>query len=281
MTQLISTAVGDDLAVAVCPNCGATITGRYCGDCGQKRIHEADLTVRHFLGHVLHELTHLESNKTFDTFVALICRPGLLTREYVAGRRGKYVEPVQLYLMISAVFFLFAWGAHLERGGFNERVTTAFAPIADRKGLDAPRIIEDLKHKLEKYVAVARFASVLPAGLVLALLFRRPTQYYVHHLVFALHYISFGNLLSVAYSLAFAVVGRFHAVPHWVDLTSSLVLVVYAFVAMRTVYRQPRPATALKAAAFVAADVGLAVVFTTLAAAVSAVVVLAPFIAKP
>jgi len=273
-------APDDALAAARCPNCGAEMTARYCGGCGQKRIDEADLTVRHFLGHVLHEFTHLESNKFFGTLVALVCRPGLLTVEYLSGRKGRYVEPVQLYLTISAFFFLFAWGAHLERSGFYERTSKAFAPIAARKGLDTHAVIEEFSHKVEKYAAVTRFASVLGSGLCLALLFRGTRRYYLQHLIFALHYISFDFLLSVLYALAFAALRYLHVSSARLNRTSSLVLLVYAFLAMRAVYPQPRPATALKAVAFVSLDLALFLAAIFLAGIVAAAVVLVPIIAR-
>ena len=36
---------------------------------------------------------------------ALYCRPGLLTREYLAGRRRRYVRPGRLFLVLSLVLF--------------------------------------------------------------------------------------------------------------------------------------------------------------------------------
>ncbi|HMB82357.1 MAG TPA: DUF3667 domain-containing protein [Vicinamibacterales bacterium] len=280
MTQLTSMAADETLVLARCPNCGAEATTRYCGRCGQKRIDEADLTVRHFLRHLLHEITEMESNKVFATLVALVRRPGLLTVEYLSGRKGRYVEPIRLYLTISAFFFLFAWGAQLDRSGFYERVPQAFAPIAARKGLDTHAVVEAVDHRLEKYAAVTRFASVLGSGLCLALLFRGTRRYYAHHLIFALHYISFSFLLNSAYALLFLTLKYFHVTSSWLNRTSLLVLFVYGFLAMRRVYQQPWPGTALKAAAYVAFDLGLFVTAVSLAALVAAIVTLLPLIVK-
>ncbi len=36
----------------------------------------------------------------------LLLRPGVLTRGYLAGRRSRYLAPLQLYLLVSLVFFL-------------------------------------------------------------------------------------------------------------------------------------------------------------------------------
>ncbi|HYO90710.1 MAG TPA: hypothetical protein VEQ40_03710, partial [Pyrinomonadaceae bacterium] len=46
-----------------CLNCGADLNGEYCHRCGQKRIHRHEFSVKHFFGHLLHEITHLDSNK--------------------------------------------------------------------------------------------------------------------------------------------------------------------------------------------------------------------------
>lgn len=281
MTQLISTAPDDALVLARCPNCGAETAGAYCGACGQKRIHESDFTVRHFVGHVLHEFTHFESNKFLATLVALVCHPGLLTVEYLAGRKGRHIEPIRLYLTISAVFFLFAWGAHLERGGFTERVPKVLAPVAEKAGVDTHTLFEEFSHKFEKYAAVTRFVSVLGSGFGLALLFRSTKQLYLHHLIFALHYVSFYFLLSGFYTLVFAVLKYLHVPSTGLNRTSYLVLFGYAFLAMRTVHQQSRPATAWKAAAFVAIDLALYLAAVVLAGVVAAAQVMLPLTAKP
>jgi hypothetical protein len=49
------------------------------------------------------------------TLAALLFRPGLLTREYLAGRIMRYVPPLRLYLVASlAFFFILSWSVDLE-----------------------------------------------------------------------------------------------------------------------------------------------------------------------
>ena len=38
--------------------------------------------------------------------IALLFKPGLLTREFLAGKRVKYLPPLRLYLVLSVLFFL-------------------------------------------------------------------------------------------------------------------------------------------------------------------------------
>lgn len=105
-----------------CPNCGASLAGEYCHNCGQKKIDPNEFSVRRFLGRVFTEFIDLESNKILRSIRAMLFKPGLLALEFLSGRRTTYIGPVKLYLTFSALYFLFAWGALADiRGGGAER----------------------------------------------------------------------------------------------------------------------------------------------------------------
>jgi hypothetical protein len=87
-----------------CLNCGTTVEERYCTRCGQENL-EPKESVGHVVGHFFADITHFDS-KLFITLKDLILRPGFLTREYVAGRRSSYLNPIRMYIFISAMFFL-------------------------------------------------------------------------------------------------------------------------------------------------------------------------------
>jgi hypothetical protein len=61
--------------------------------------------VGHLIRHFLEDITHFDG-KFFVTVKDLIIRPGFLTREYVGGKRMSYLNPIRMYIFISAVFFL-------------------------------------------------------------------------------------------------------------------------------------------------------------------------------
>ena len=181
----------------VCPNCDHALDGQYCTNCGQKRIDHHEFALIHFVRHLIHEITHLDSNKIIRTFVHLIAKPGLLTREYLAGRKGKYINPIRLYLTVSALYFLFAWGALSNAGGGSAEATAArpnFIELARRKGSDASVLAVKAHQKAGKYSAFLRFASVLLSGLFLTLLYLGTGKYYVEHLIFSLYFYSFDFL---------------------------------------------------------------------------------------
>ncbi len=87
-----------------CANCGVTLYGRYCADCGQRRD-SATPTVGHLAEETFETLTHADS-RLWRTLRALLTSPGTLTREHFAGRRARYLPPIRLYLVLSVAFFL-------------------------------------------------------------------------------------------------------------------------------------------------------------------------------
>lgn len=86
-----------------CLNCGAALSGPYCSQCGQAA--HARRSLVHVLGEFLHSLFHFDT-KVWRTLPMVLFRPGTLTRNYVYGKRARYVSPLAFFLL--AVFFMFA-----------------------------------------------------------------------------------------------------------------------------------------------------------------------------
>lgn len=88
-----------------CPTCRRPVDGNYCAHCGERRAEPGDHTVRRFIGHLLEAFTHADG-KIFLSLRCLLTRPGLLTADYLRGRRQPYIPPLQLFLIGNLVFFL-------------------------------------------------------------------------------------------------------------------------------------------------------------------------------
>lgn len=87
-----------------CLNCGTEVPGRFCTECGQEN-REPRETFLELTHHFFADITHYDS-KFFKSIKDLLLKPGFLTREYIAGRRAAYLNPVRMYVFISFVFFL-------------------------------------------------------------------------------------------------------------------------------------------------------------------------------
>ncbi len=209
--------------------------------------------MRHFFGHLLHEITHLDSNKIVNTFTALVIRPGLLTKEYLAGRKSSYINPIRIYLTVSALYFLFAWGALATAGGGGAEDMQRrpfFVKLAERKGEEPAALAVKVQEKIGKYSAVLRFASVLLSGLFLMLLYRSSGKYYVEHLIFSLHFYSFDFLVKCVVAVFYLGSDYVGYVAYMgIRISYYFLAFIYLAFAFRRVYTQSWPKTLLKAAA--------------------------------
>jgi len=209
----------------------------------------------------VHEFTHLDSNKIIDTVRALLFKPGLLTKEYLTGRKGRYINPVRVYLTISALYFLFAWSAILNIRGFD------FKNFAAQKWLIAkaqaqnvePRVFaETLNRKYEKYTAVMRFASILISGLFLFALYRGAKRYYAEHLVFSLYFYSFDFVLRGLLTSALILANKMSwKMPIEMIYLFYPLTLIYLNLALHRIYKESKPKTFFKAAALLICETAL------------------------
>lgn len=236
---------------AECPNCETVYASKFCPDCGQKRIDKHEFAVGHFFGHIVHEFTHLDSNKIIRTFVDLVIKPGRLTFDYLAGRKGKYINPIRVYLTVSAIYFLFAWGALATAGGGSAQdnsTRTFVVEMAKRKNVEPMALAEKIQDKAGRYAGTLRFVSVLGSGLFLMFLFRSSGRYYVEHLVFSLHFYSFDFLAKSALAVLFLTESY---TGHTTFLIARIVYYILAFVylwfAIKLVYGMNSVKTSIRA----------------------------------
>ena len=87
-----------------CLNCGEVLTGQHCSHCGQ-RARVRVLSLGGLLRDLFGDLVDFDS-RIWRTLFPLAFRPGLLTSEYLRGRRTYYTPPFRMYLTLSVVFFL-------------------------------------------------------------------------------------------------------------------------------------------------------------------------------
>ncbi|MFN7163475.1 MAG: DUF3667 domain-containing protein, partial [Hyphomonas sp.] len=91
-------------AGAPCRNCGTRVELRYCTNCGQlgADFHRPiwDLVTSSF------DDMFAFDGRLWRTLPALMLRPGRVTRNYIDGKRARYVPPFRMFLLTSVVFFL-------------------------------------------------------------------------------------------------------------------------------------------------------------------------------
>jgi hypothetical protein len=117
-----------------CANCGTPVDAEFCAHCGQ----ENKVYLRGFhkvLGDFLGDLLNFDS-RFFGSVWPLFARPGLLTKEYLAGRRVRFIPPVRMYLFASLFFFgmVAVWVSTASPEFFAQANRQAAADIAKERG---------------------------------------------------------------------------------------------------------------------------------------------------
>ena len=125
---------------SACLNCGAALRGQYCGNCGQRgnsRLISLWELVRDAFG----DLFELDS-RLWRTVLPLLVRPGLLTADYLAGRRARYMPPFRMYLVLSLLFFVVAF--------FNPREELALLYAPPAAGDEVPAAEAEIEYAGEE-----------------------------------------------------------------------------------------------------------------------------------
>lgn len=223
-----------------CPECGTPLVGDYCHRCGEKFPDSHDLTMKHFLHHGLHELTHVDS-KIVRTLRALLVTPGFLSVEYFAGRRQRYVLPLRLFLVIFALnLFLYT------RPGialYDVRFIVGASPQgkvfdgmlerrAAKRNLAKEALVDQINEHWQHDASLLQLGDVFFFAVWLALI--NWGRYFVEHLIFSLHTLSFSLLFSSMVWLYYAHYGMRQ---NWIlSLFSIAVLFLYLWRAIPRMY---------------------------------------------
>ena len=86
-----------------CENCGALLNGPYCSQCGQKAA-DRIVPIWHMINEALEAVVELDMRVIY-TFPKFLFLPGRLTKEYIDGRRKRYIRPFRLYLFTTFLLF--------------------------------------------------------------------------------------------------------------------------------------------------------------------------------
>ena len=283
-TEPVTSGTHAGHAPQTCANCGAPVPGKFCGRCGQRVQHEIH-SVWHFTQEATEDLTHADS-RLWSTMFALLFKPGFLTREFLDGRRMRYLPPLRLYLVLSVLFFVSIAGHHnphaivlKEHQGKQayELVSPTDDPDLAVKPGESPeeraeRICKDTydgpaNRFLQSFVAKGCRKSVLDNGHTIyeALLHNLPRAMFIFLPALAVvmklmywrprrYYVEHLLFFVHNHAFAFLLFGLYvllsrllpAALEGWLSLIVWLYFPYYLFVSMRRVYGQGRFLTFVK-----------------------------------
>ena len=261
-----------------CENCGSKLTGEYCSTCGQHNV-EMKLPFKDLLKELIEEVLSFDS-RLFHSLIPFLIKPGVLTVEYISGKRAHYISPFKMFFFMSFLYFFTT--ALVEKSDEklqtqnNLGVDSSLTPVrADsiitiaRKGGTRLTIWKDDSGLVERKYG-HRFAAglnklrtnpqlffdglhdhtpqvvflLLPVfALLLKLIYLRSKNYYIEHVVFSFYFHSYVYLILLLIVLLNSTGWPF--VSNYADVL-FLAIPVNLYQGMKRVYRQTGGKTLIK-----------------------------------
>jgi Protein of unknown function (DUF3667) len=241
--------------VKTCLNCGTPAPGKFCPECGQETAREPQSVAAFFDGLISQYLGR--DGQLWQTVLRLLSAPGALTVEYLAGRRARYLRPLQLYLTASVIVFaavqFFGLNLGLRLYGNQGVHLMRSSPLSldaghgSGLGLNPVQIILDhfdtpgvhrfgamsredrftfLRARRTQYVSSFVLFLVPLYALTIGLFYRNRRRRYAEHLIFGLHCQSFLLFALLIEAILPAILAN--ALSFWV--------IAYFAVALKRVY---------------------------------------------
>jgi len=214
----------------ICRNCDTPMTGRYCHQCGQDFFAGKGIPILKLIGQVLENAFALDG-KTPKTLAFLLIRPGFLSSEYMKGRISRYVNPVKLFWMATLIFFALVF-INLDNLNLQNNENMNFK--LGGNNITNVSFVETLLHFFSKFAPYISFLFIPFFALLLALFFWRNKYYYVHHLIFTIHFHTFlwiYSSLILIFNIFFTV-----SLPNWCQNILILTPGIYFVVALHQFY---------------------------------------------
>lgn len=147
-----------------CLNCDTPLSGQYCGHCGQ-RSRSRLISIWELTQEAFGDLLELDS-RLWRTLIPLAIKPGKLTRDYLEGRRARFMPPFRTYLVLSIFFFLIAFFDPREELGilFEPDAPTETTEATESSGDSADDIRQEVMNELVEEGVITRQQAEIAAA---------------------------------------------------------------------------------------------------------------------
>lgn len=183
---------------ANCLNCNANLDTnfQFCPKCGQKAdIHRLDF---HEISHdAVHYVTHADKS-IFTLIKELVSKPGIVAREYVAGRRQRYFKPLNFFLIVAGIVVFMTSSFYNAEDNRSRQIELSAMKIQDpakrQQTLEVAGRTKTVNKITKKYSNIINMVAT-PLLTFLFWIFYRKRYNYVESLVANMYFIGFIMLL--------------------------------------------------------------------------------------
>lgn len=223
-----------------------------------------NLSLKSFLKNLVADAFNID-NRIIKTLAVLFKKPGYLTFEYFNDPDKKYVQPLRLYFIINFIFFLVVPilnTPQFQIFNFSLRSLTVSNTLyrkiteSEIRSEQVPeKIYEERFNANLKYNQPAFLFLIIPFfALILNLVNFRNKKYFVEHLIFSIHFLSFiliTMFISISlfrllkfglsyFSITSGVIGLI------IILAMAICILIYLFASIKKFYKNKILASVIK-----------------------------------
>ncbi len=223
----------------VCLNCNHNNLPEnlFCANCGQKiNIHRISW---HEITHdAIHYFTHADKS-IFHLLGKLLSKPGIVAREYLAGKRTSYFKPLNFYLLVAAVLvfmtsFFLAEPVQSRRPRTGPAGSTEISESQSEEKRAIFKRSEKVNRFIGKYSNVVNMVAMPAFTFFLFLFYYKGPYNYTEHLVSNMYFVGF---IMLFYSLVTVPLRYFIKNP-WISLAVLGVFFVFEILYRGIAYYQ-------------------------------------------
>ncbi len=180
-----------------CFNCGTSVKGAFCHQCGQRVRDNNDRSLSRLLGEVFNNFFFFD-NRFFLSTWYLLRFPGLMTVEFLEGKRKKFISPVTFFLFFNLIYFFVNPLTDYSISLYDQTYSQPYSELTkdwvhnelQKKGLDKRSngvIYQNASDKVSKSIMILNIPMI--AFFVYLMTFKRRV-FYFDSLIFVAHFFS-------------------------------------------------------------------------------------------
>jgi hypothetical protein len=210
-----------------CLNCETILTAddNFCPTCGQKTDTHR-LSLKHIFHEFVHTFTHADRG-IFGLMADLTVAPGIVAREYVAGKRKKYYNPFTFFVLCAGIIVLANnfFGTYGEEPKPDPRVLSQLNAQQRKAYVGFMNRVSQFQEFNKHHSNIVAMIGLPFYALISWLFFRKRGYNYAEMLVANMLFLAFGTVL---FSLFFSTwVGRFAGQPlYFYGLLAGMLLLI-------------------------------------------------------
>ncbi len=216
-----------------CQNCDTAFKGNFCPNCGQRARDNHDRSIKHLLGEFFGNLFFLDS-RMWVSIKYLLFKPGLMTYEYMSGKRRKFLAPISIFLFSNLAYFFVNPVTDYSLSLFDQINYQPYSPIAEKmvnKKIEKESMtFEDYSAKYDRAsVNISKSVMILNVPIIAVFLLFMSwsrSKYYYDALIFSLHSFSLFLISLVVGALLFRLI---YTVVGW-EAIEAWSIMIYVFV---------------------------------------------------